>query len=249
MVFFYIISSFCYGIISGSFISMASARLIKDKNFIGRSKCVKCGHVLGWKDLIPLLSYIFLKAKCRYCSDSISIRYPLIEAITGVLFICTTLVYGIKNLENIILVDALCIAIMIMIVTDFEEYIIHDQIQFAIAIIGIIFAIINNYDWLQVMIMPFIMLTIALLLKYGFEFFTKKNGLGMGDVKLFFVSGILLSPELLSPYLLIAGILGVIMGIIWRIIGNGPVFPFGPSLGISLLGCILFPKTLSLLNF
>ena len=76
---------FLYGIVIGSFVNVLIYRLPKHENIaVEHSHCMSCGHKLGWYDLVPLLSYIFLKGKCRYCKAKISLQYPLIEAVNGV---------------------------------------------------------------------------------------------------------------------------------------------------------------------
>lgn len=77
---------FCFGAVIGSFLNVVILRLPKDQNLGGRSHCSKCGHELGFFDLFPIVSYILLFGKCRYCKNKISPRYLLIELICGLLF-------------------------------------------------------------------------------------------------------------------------------------------------------------------
>ena len=78
---------FILGLIVGSFINMALARYNTGLSFNKRSFCFSCGHMLSWYDLIPLVSFIMQSRKCRYCQSKISFQYPVVELITGVLFV------------------------------------------------------------------------------------------------------------------------------------------------------------------
>ena len=93
----FIIFFFIFGAIFGSFINCLVYRLHSEKTMLGRSFCPKCKHTLGFFDLFPLLSYIFLKARCRYCKDKISIQYFLVELFTGIIFSFGYWVYFIHN--------------------------------------------------------------------------------------------------------------------------------------------------------
>ena len=78
---------FLYGLIFGSFYNVVIYRVPADKSIAkGRSMCGSCNHTLAAKDLVPVLSWVFLKARCRYCGSKISMRYPIIELVTGLLF-------------------------------------------------------------------------------------------------------------------------------------------------------------------
>ncbi len=85
---------FIYGLIIGSFLNVCIYRLPMGLNLsYPRSHCPKCQHVLGAKDLIPLLSYLTVKGKCRYCGEPISIRYFLIELLSGLVFLSIGMAY------------------------------------------------------------------------------------------------------------------------------------------------------------
>jgi len=85
---------FIFGLLIGSFLNCLIYRLEKKENFLkGRSYCPHCHHQLNWSDLIPILSFIFLKGKCRYCKKKISWQYPLVEITTGLLFLSLFIVH------------------------------------------------------------------------------------------------------------------------------------------------------------
>lgn len=236
------------GLIVGSFATMASHRLIVGENLFGRSKCIKCKHKLGVKDLFPILSYLALRGKCRYCRAHISIRYPLIEVCSAITFLVISLVAH-QDLVLLGLLYLIATQLIIMIITDFEEYIIPDEIQVSLAFTGVVYAYYIEYHLIQVMLLPLLMLIVALALYYGSKFFLGKDGLGFGDVKFFMVSGLYLTPETVAGFFLISGLIGVVSALFWRLLGKGKLFPFGPALAIALLICILFPKAANFTTF
>ena len=80
------LTEFIIGAVAGSFVNVMVIRGQRNEDYVlSRSRCPVCGHVLEWFDLIPLLSYVFLKGKCRYCQTHISIRYLFVEVIGGIL--------------------------------------------------------------------------------------------------------------------------------------------------------------------
>ena len=101
MIFFYSFLIFLFGVILGSFANVCIYRLPRDKQIIsGRSYCPRCKKKIKWYDNLPLISYIFLNAKCRNCDKSISVRYLIVELITGISFLLIFLSF--KNLYTII---------------------------------------------------------------------------------------------------------------------------------------------------
>ena len=95
---------FVLGLIIGSFLNVVVLRLNTGESIIkSRSKCFSCGHRLGFFDLIPVLSFVFQKGRCRYCQSKISRHYPLVELITGIVFVLTALkIFNFQNLLSLI---------------------------------------------------------------------------------------------------------------------------------------------------
>lgn len=93
----YMICFFVIGTLFGSFFTLATYRLPRKQDImVKRSYCPNCNHNLGFFDLIPVLSYVFLGGKCRYCREKISIRYPLFEIFNGIFFLVTYILFGIS---------------------------------------------------------------------------------------------------------------------------------------------------------
>ena len=85
-----------------------------------RSRCVSCGRQLRWYDMVPLFSYLFLRGKCRYCKTEVSLRYPLVEAANGVLYVMVVLIHGV-NIDSL-LCCLLASALLVLSVIDFWTY-------------------------------------------------------------------------------------------------------------------------------
>jgi leader peptidase (prepilin peptidase) / N-methyltransferase len=225
------------GLLLGSFASMASYRLPISKSLFGRSRCTQCKNKLGVLDLIPIFSFIFNGAKCKYCSRKISYRYLLIEISTSLIFVINGVIFK----DNLFLLILSCLASVILViitVSDLENYIIPDQAVFALGLIGVFFAFFSFYPLIQVIFMPIFVLLLALLLRRCSTFFFGREALGMGDVKFFLASSFYLDAENLSTFFILSGIIALCTGVIWRITGRGDYFPFAPALSCSLYICI-----------
>lgn len=136
---------FVVGLIFGSFYNVVILRPFSNESIVlPPSKCPKCNHKLAWYDNIPLFSYMLLRAKCRYCHESIHWQYPLVEFITGALFLCSYLKFGF-TWQCLFMIIALSYFI-IMSATDFKEQIVFDMHAIPFIIIGVVYGIITgNY--------------------------------------------------------------------------------------------------------
>lgn len=233
MLSYYILSA-VLGLVFGSYITMASHRLAIDEGQGGRSKCPSCDHALGFKDLIPVLSYIMLKGRCRYCSALIGHTYPLIELFTMIGFIIN---YHYTMQDGLIitgLLDLVFVQMMVIVASDVRYKIIPDLSLIWLAALLIIYGYFSDRILFELLAVPVIMLLIALIVKYPMEWLLKRPALGMGDVKFFAVAGLALPATLLASFLVLSGVFGLCFGIVWRIIKGEPTFPFGPALCASL---------------
>ena len=123
----YGVAIFMFGTVVGSFLNVCIWRMPRDESLVKPgSHCPKCNTHIAWYDNIPILSYIFLRAKCRHCSEPISIRYPLVEALTGALFVCLYLKFSLT-----IALAVYCVLVASFIVVtfvDLDHYIIPNEI-------------------------------------------------------------------------------------------------------------------------
>ncbi len=230
MVFIFHIFIFIFGLAIGSFLNCVIYRLEQDQSFLkGRSYCPQCKCVLRWTDLIPVISFLLLGGKCRYCKSHISLQYPLIEMATGFLFL---LIFGhqssIFNLDLVFLFYITSVFIVIF-VYDLKHYLIPDSILFPA--IGITFA----YRLWNIAFLGNYILAIGLAAGFFLFIFLVSNGnwMGFGDVKLVILLGLLLGFPGILTGLFLAFAMGAIVGVISMLIykrGLKSEIPFAPFL-------------------
>lgn len=225
----------------GSFLTLITYRMPRDEA-VGatRSRCPHCSTLLRVRDLVPLFSWLVRRGISGCCAARISVRYPLTELACAVGAVGIVWGYGV-SLEALALCG-LWWCIVAIFVTDLEHYIILDEVQIAIFLLGLLFGWTQGYGWVAMGLASFVGLAIGLTLKYGFLFFRHKDGLGMGDVKFLGAVGPWLGEGAdFIPFLFFSGVLGILSGVLWKALGQGERFPFGPALALALLVCVLFP--------
>ncbi|MBP3421079.1 MAG: prepilin peptidase [Lachnospiraceae bacterium] len=200
---------FLYGIVIGSFLNVCILRIpLKESVAKERSHCMSCGYQLAWFDLIPLFSYIFLGGKCRKCKTHISLQYPLVEALNGVLYVLIFLVNG-WSIDSVIYC-LLTSALIVLSVIDFRTYEIPIGINLFILALGLIHLVFHLGDWLEY--------GIGLLAVSGFLWILYQlsggTAIGGGDVKLMGAAGLLLGWKLAIVAFLLGCILGSVIHII-----------------------------------
>ncbi|MGB2762768.1 MAG: prepilin peptidase [Minisyncoccales bacterium] len=249
---------FIFGLVIGSFLNCVIYRLEKKESALsGRSYCPHCKHQLKWYDLIPLLSFIILKGKCRYCQKPISIQYPLVELATAFLFVLIFLRpnletrFGLFNLDLFNFVFLLIIAsvLIIIFVYDLKHYIIPDKVIFPAILLVLLYQLIFNFqlnNFYSVLISAFGAATFFLII----VLVTKGKGMGIGDIKLAFLMGLLLGWPNIFVALFFAFLIGAIMGI-GLILAHKKTLksevPFGPFLVTGTFIALFWGK--ELINF
>ena len=184
------------GLVVGSFLNLVALRLLSNESIVyPPSKCPKCNTRLKWYDNIPVLAYLLLRGKCRYCKARISPQYPIVEAITGVIFLLVFLKFGFS--VQTLMLWLLMGACIVMCVTDFKEQVIFDWLSIPLIPIGLIYAFFNvggistepisifgvNIPW--TFVSSIIGIAISAVLFEGFSLFTniliKHRAFGEGD--------------------------------------------------------------------
>lgn len=237
-----------FGACVGSFITMASYRLPLGMDIVLKpSHCPSCNAKLGFFDLFPILSWVFSGGKCRHCGTKVSFRYPLTEIVSALVFLGLYIKFGMTY--ECAAMMFIATAILILIVTDFEHYIIPDLTQVMI-LAGVATLLWIREASLENAIYGAIAgAATGLGLRYGFLKFRKIDALGWGDIKLLPIIGLAVGIKPLVITLILAGATGTVTGLIWRACGKGPEFPFGPSLAISMFIILTFQSELSLQPF
>ncbi len=230
----YSIFIFILGLIMGSFYNVVGLRLPKKQSLITpRSHCPECNHQLKWYENIPVLSYLFLKGKCKNCKEPISLMYPLIELLTGIMFLLNYLLFDFTEPFYISLVISSLLSIIF--VSDTKYYIIDDEPLIAATILIIIIRFI--FEGPSCMLNIIVGGTSAFLFAYSLRIFGfivfKQEALGGGDIKLSFLAGIILGGKLGILYIIFASFLAFPYAI-YISFKKSNMVPFGPFLITSL---------------
>ncbi len=222
---------FLYGIVIGSFLNVCIYRLPKKENIVKvRSHCMNCGYQLKWYDLVPLFSYLALGGRCRKCKQKISIQYPVIEALNGVLYIIIFAEYGLSM--TTLLYCLLFSALITLSVIDFRTYEIPLGINVFILALGLIRVATDSANWPDYVI-GLICVSGVLFLIY---WISHGRALGGGDVKLMAVCGLLLGWRLIIIGFVAGCIIGSVIHLIrMKISGEGHVLAMGPYLSVGVM--------------
>lgn len=198
-----------------------------------RSRCTTCNNQIRWFHNIPVLSWLFLKGKCGFCSTRISPIYPLIELLTSITSIIVVFKFGltIQALASLVF-TWLLIAITFI---DFTEQIIPDRIVYPLFGMGLIISTYNIFvspdQSIWGAMIGFLSLWIIYII---FKAFTGKEGMGYGDFKLLMALGAWFGPFALPNLILVSAVLGCLIGIaLIQIRKESKPFAFGPYLAIS----------------
>jgi len=222
---------FILGLIVGSFSNVCIYRIPKNESIVfPASHCPKCHSNISPKDNIPLLSYILLKGRCRNCKSKISIQYPIVEFLTGLIYLIIYLIYGL-NIKTVIYI-ILSSALVIIAFIDLNEQIVPDVISLPGIVIGFILSFFVPYisfinSGLGVAVGGGIILIIGLA---GSVIF-KKEAMGGGDVKLAAMIGAFLGWRYIIISLFLGFFLGALAGIfliVSKIKSREDEVPFGP---------------------
>ena len=238
-----IVLIFILGLIVGSFSNVCIYRIPRNESIVyPASHCPKCRSNISPKDNIPLLSYILLKGRCRNCKSKIPIQYPVVEFLSGLIYLIIYLTYGlsIQSLIYIFLSSALIIIAFI----DLNEQIVPDVISLPGIVIGFIISFFVPYisfvnSALGVLVGGGIILIIGLA---GSAIF-KKEAMGGGDVKLAAMIGAFLGWRYIIISLFLGFFLGALAGIILilsKIKSREDVVPFGPFIVLGSLITLLW---------
>lgn len=246
------------GSIVGSFIGMASFRWLGGESWWGRSKCPGCGRKLGVSDLIPIFSY-FLKGKKCSCGNKISARYPVIEGMTAFLSAVMLAKFGLGLLGGLGL--AFVLVLMLIIVIDWENYIIPNRLVAILFIIGLIWRWAVEGTLLAPLLglgASLMLFFTAFLAAFIVERMNEQESLGGGDLKLLFAAGPWVGFKILPALLLFSGLFGILSYFIWKKLDTPAkqsadvpfgAFPYGPAICMAIFLCVVLEEYLSKLLF
>lgn len=234
------ILTFFFGIVIGSFLNVVIYRVPKHEDIVvTRSHCMKCGYQLAWYDLIPIVSYLMLRGRCRSCGTKLSVQYPLIEGLNGVLYVLIAVINGL-NVDSL-LYCLLISALITLSVIDWRTYEIPIGINVFILALGLIMTVIHYDDWLNHVIGLFAVSVFIYIIILA----TKGRGMGGGDMKLMGAAGLLLGWKEIILSFILGCILGSVIHVIrMRVTKAEHTLAFGPYLSLGILITVLFGQTI-----
>ncbi|MEI7498747.1 MAG: prepilin peptidase [Candidatus Falkowbacteria bacterium] len=235
---------FLIGLAVGSFLNSAIWRLYEEKSFKGRSVCTHCGHQLAWYDNIPVLSFAWLRGKCRHCHKKISWQYPLVELVAAGLFLLIwqqhAANFNVTFFQTIWLLRdwVIAAALLSIFVFDFKWYLIPDIISLpAIGLLLVLNLLLSFYPGASITIFQnsWQSWLVSGIIGAGFFYLqyliSAGKWVGGGDIRLGAIMGLLLiSPSLLFLALLLAYWSGALVGVSMVLVGKKQLsskLPFG----------------------
>lgn len=258
---FILLAVFIFGCCIGSFLNVLIWRLPRDHKITGRSQCPHCKHVLQWYDLLPVVSYLLSGARCRYCRQTISWRYPLIEVITGIMFVCAYLL--VLPAESGLVADWLVVVsywfvlavLLVVFVVDYEHYLILDKVVYpaTIVILALNLLVVIIDGQLSPSIWHYLTNSAFGIIGGFIPFYllwkvSKGKWMGLGDAKLgLFLGAVFGFPQIWLLYF-VAFISGTIFSLPLLLTGKKELtsrLPFGTFLTIAAVVTIWFGERIA----
>ncbi|WP_294375162.1 A24 family peptidase [uncultured Clostridium sp.] len=232
------------GLIIGSFLNVCIYRIPREESIsYPPSHCGNCNHKLGPLDLIPLISYVFLKGRCRYCREKISVRYPLIEGFNCILYLMVYMKYGFS-----VYTIKFCILCSLLIVIGCIDYFTQDVYISTTAfgvVTGIIFIAVQIIIYKEGAVNLILGGLIGAVIIGLIVFLT--GGMGEGDIEIAGVCGLFLGTKLILLTLFISIIIGGVIGIIiiaLKLKNKKDSMAFGPCIAFGAIVAMLFGNEL-----
>lgn len=229
MEYYLAVVSLLLGLVVGSFLNVVIYRLPRKESLVRpASHCPSCGNPVRWHDNVPVLGWVILRGKCRDCGQRISVRYPLVEAITGIAFLLCFLRFGVD--WPLLVAWAFVAAAVAVAFIDYDHRIIPDKIVLPGLVIGLIASIaINPLDWWKYLAASAgaaaFMFALAMIWA---------NGMGAGDIKMAAFMGAVLGSGVVVA-LFAAFFIGAVAGVILMATHRRTrkdAIPFGPYLAM-----------------
>lgn len=210
---------------------------------VPRSTCPHCGHVIRWYENVPVLSYLALRGRCSQCRAGIGLRYPLVELATGLLFAWVGWRWGFTVTG--LAWCGFAAAVVALACIDWDTTLLPDDITLPLLWAGLVAAAleltaIRLPDAMWGAVGGYLSLW---LIYWAFKLLTGKEGMGYGDFKLFAAFGAWFGWQALVPIILMASVIGAVIGIGIKLVGRlreGGYVPFGPFLALGGLTAMVF---------
>lgn len=229
---------FILGAVVGSFLNVVIYRVPLRRSIVRPgSACPSCGGAIRWYDNVPVLSWVVLRARCRDCGAHISVRYPLVEAAGGVLAAAAFLRYGLSITGvEVMIFSWICLALALI---DYDHQILPDVMTYPVILFGFGVSFFGGLTWWMDSLAGLIMgagLPISVIFIY--KLIRGEEGMGWGDVKYLAGIGAVLGLAPCLWVLIVAAILGAVVGAGMMLLGRGTTktaLPFGTFLSVAVL--------------
>jgi leader peptidase (prepilin peptidase)/N-methyltransferase len=200
---------FVLGSLLGSFLNVVIWRLPRDESIVApRSRCPACGALIRWYDNIPIMSFVFLRRKCRACKAPISWRYPLVEFLAGLVLVLLYLRFGLG--EYLFVYGPFALALLAITFIDIDHRIIPNEISLPGILVGFGCSFLWPGFWKESLLGILLGGGLLFLLSWGYSLIRGREGMGMGDVKLLAMMGAFLGWRSLLFIALFASVQGVL---------------------------------------
>lgn len=237
-----------FGAIIGSFLNVCVYRLPLGKSVVWpASACGSCGRQLSWFENVPVLSYAVLGGRCRSCRAAISLRYPIIEALTALMFAAGWWYYG----PGVVLASRLVLgcALIVLFAIDLEYHLLPNAITLPGIVVGFAFSLFSEPGWLSSLIGIIVGGGILYAIAEIYYRVRHEEGLGMGDVKMLAMIGAFVGWKLTLVTLMMASFAGSLVGVALIVSHRGGMkyaLPFGTFLALgAALAATVGPGVLS----
>ncbi|HNY65697.1 MAG TPA: prepilin peptidase [Deltaproteobacteria bacterium] len=227
------------GLFIGSFLNVCIHRIPRDESIVfPSSKCPKCGTKIKPWDNIPVLSYLLLLGRCRGCGEKISVRYPVVELLSGLLAVTMLYRFGLTPAALIYYLWS-CLLLVITFI-DIDHQIIPDSLSIGGAVVGLALVWWLPVTYVDALIGLAVGGGLLIAVIYGYYFLTGKQGMGGGDVKLLAMIGVFTGWQGVLFTIFMGSLAGTLVGIPWALLQRKNMqaaIPFGPFLA---LGAFLY---------
>lgn len=238
------IGSLLLGLALGSFYNVCIHRYLTGESIVlPASHCPRCRNALSWWENIPLLSYLLLQGRCRACKEPISLRYPLVEAVSGLWSLALAVQFGLGWEWLVYMVAGGLLIVMSFI--DFAEYILPDVFTLPGAVLAFVgMVVLVGMPWLDSLLGALIGAGGFLLLQQGYYLLRRVEGLGTGDIKLMLMLGALVGWQGLPIMIFLAAFTALAASLAYMAKdadkGMQTRIPFGPFLSLGAMLTILY---------
>lgn len=243
----YILFALLFGMVVGSFLNVCICRMPHDQSVVSPpSHCPRCSYRIRWYDNIPIVSYLLLRGKCRGCGTHISLQYPLVELLNGMLALLLFLRFGPTLAFAALFV--FCSALVVITFIDIEHQIIPDEISLPGIVIGFVLSFfLKGHSWLNSLLGILLGGGSLLLVAYAYQWLTGKEGMGGGDIKLLAMMGAFLGWKAIPFIIFASSLVGSVFGISMMLFQKKDsklAIPFGPYLAFGAVLYIFYGKPL-----